>query len=100
MKKFIKTLVTSAILVAIPFLLSAQVNLRHPNNGSTPNTGGHTNVPVGGGGTVGAPINSGIGLLLALGLAYGVKKVYTLKMKENKQKSNAPLNNDQKQIMV
>jgi len=70
MKKFVRILVTSSILVVLPFIISAQICLRHPNDGNAPNTGGQHNNPVG------APIGDGVGIILTLAFAYGAKKVY------------------------
>jgi hypothetical protein len=47
-----------------------------PNNGNNPTQNGNT--PVGGG----APLGSGLLVLMALGAAYGSKKVFELKTKE------------------
>ncbi|MBM3403342.1 MAG: hypothetical protein FJY10_00410 [Bacteroidetes bacterium] len=47
----------------------------HPNNGSGPGPG---NTPVGGG----APIDGGLSILLALGLGYGAKRIYSLKKEQ------------------
>jgi len=75
-----KTLIKkAAALIAVTLLtinLSAQTP-PPPNGGGDPGSG---NTPVGGG----APIAGGIGILLALGAAYGGKKVwkYRKKMKE------------------
>ena len=38
--------------------------------------------PGGSGTPVGAPIDGGMGILLALGLAYGGKKLYTMRIKD------------------
>jgi len=67
MKKAIK-IFTIAMLMAAPVFLFAQ-NPPHPNGGNAPGSG--TNTPVGGG----APIDGGIGILITLGAAYGLKKV-------------------------
>ena len=40
--------------------------------------------PGGGGGTpVGAPIDGGVGILLAMGIAYGGKKLYSLRQSKD-----------------
>jgi len=44
-----------------------------------PPNGGGTGGPGGGGTPVGAPIDGGMGILLALGLAYGGKKLYDMR---------------------
>ncbi len=77
MKKTIKILVISALFFLAPFVLLAQTP-PHPNGGNAPNSGGNTNTPVGGG----APIGSGLVMLIAMGVAYGAKKVYNLSKEE------------------
>jgi hypothetical protein len=68
-KKFISTLTIAAMLL-LPLFMSAQTD--GPGNpGGEPGGG---DVPIGGG----APVGNGIGILLALGAAYGGKKLYTL----------------------
>jgi hypothetical protein len=69
MKTFTKTLATLTTITLLTINLSAQTP-PPPNGGDTPGQGGNT--PVGGG----APIAGGIGILLALGAAYGGKKVW------------------------
>ncbi len=72
MKK-IKRIITTAIFIFAISALSAQTPPPPNNNGggtSSPPNGNNT--PVGGG----APIGSGVAILLALGAAYGGKKVY------------------------
>jgi hypothetical protein len=54
-----------------------------------PPPGGPGGGPGGGGTPVGAPIDSGLGILLALGLAYGGKKLYTIRKNSGKA-SNTP----------
>lgn len=71
MKKLKLILVLFAI-VALP-LLSLSDTPPPPPNG----TGGGG--PGGGGVPVGAPIDGGMGILLALGLAYGGKKLYSMR---------------------
>jgi hypothetical protein len=71
MKTFKKVLSTLLFLLTITLLtinLTAQTP-PPPNGGGSPGSG---NTPVGGG----APIAGGIGILLALGAAYGGKKVW------------------------
>ena len=68
MKKIIKLLVVTAFLMATPLFIIAQ-NPPHPNGGSAPGGG---NTPVGGG----APIGGGLIIMMALGAAYGSKKIY------------------------
>ncbi len=64
--KILRTLVITAFLLIVNGLL-AQVPPPPPAD-----HGGSGNAPAGGG----APIGSGIGILLALGAAYGGRKVY------------------------
>ena len=67
MKKVISFLAISTLLI-LPLFVNAQTS--GPGNpGDTPD-----GTPLGGG----APIGSGIGILIALGAAYGGKKLYTL----------------------
>jgi hypothetical protein len=54
-----------------------------PNGGGSPGSG---NTPVGGG----APIAGGIGILLALGAAYGGKKVYNFHLANRLDKKRKP----------
>ena len=73
MKKIIRKLAAFVTITLITFTLSAQVP-PNPNGGSDPGGG---NTPVGGG----APVGSGLVLLIALGAAYGGKKVYDISKK-------------------
>ena len=74
MKKLIPILVFSLLMFfAMPSF--AQV-ITPPGDGSG-GTSGHD--PVGGG----APIGSGLALILSLGLAYGAKKTFQLKAEED-----------------
>lgn len=66
-----KILTFTAILIISGFTLFAQAP---PTPPSSANEGGDG--PVGGGG---APIGSGIAILLALGAGYGSKKIYNIK---------------------
>jgi len=75
MKKNILTLIISAILAAVPFILNAQ-EPPHPNNGGAPGPG--SNTTVGGG----APICEGISILLALGAMYAGKRVFHFRQKD------------------
>jgi len=68
MKKILKVSIIAALFFIAPVVLLAQ-SPPHPNGGSGP-TGDNT--PVGGG----APVDGGIVMLMALGSAYGAKKVY------------------------
>jgi len=72
MKKM-KQIIAILMFLSIPLWMSAQPP--HPNGGNAP---GPTNIPVGGQ-PIGSPIDGGLSILLAMGLAYGAKKVYQLK---------------------
>ena len=74
--KRIKKLILSAIFIFAIGILSAQTPPPPNGNGSNP-TGGN-NTPVGGG----APIGSGLVILLALGAGYGGMKVYDWKKRK------------------
>ena len=70
---------TSIIITVLIMALSLSVFAQDPpppNGGNNPNSG---NTPVGGG----APIGSGLLILLTMGAAYGSKKMFQLKNKEN-----------------
>ncbi len=70
MKNIIKSLATLITITLLTINFSTAQTPPPPNGGSDPSQGGNT--PVGGG----APIAGGIGILMALGAAYGGKKVY------------------------
>jgi len=73
MKKIV--LIAAVILgLSFPFTLNAQTP-PHPGGGSAPGSGN----TVVGGTSAGAPIGSGTFILLALGLAYASRKVYTMR---------------------
>jgi len=74
MKNYIKTL-----LVVLFFSFSLLSLADPPTPPADPNAGG------GGGGPVGAPIDGGLGILLAMGAAYGGKKLYQAR-KDKKEK--------------
>jgi hypothetical protein len=80
MKTFTKTITALLILITIN-LFTINFSLAQtpppPNGGGSPGSG---NTPVGGG----APIAGGIGILLALGAAYGGKKVYEFRKQRGK----------------
>ena len=71
MKKAIKYLVLSVLLIAAPIFLPTIFAQPHPNN---PGIGGGTDGsgPIGGG----APIGGGFVIMLVLGTVYGSKKVF------------------------
>jgi hypothetical protein len=75
MKTFTKTLATLITIALLTINLSGQTP-PPPNGGNGAPTGDNT--PVGGG----APIAGGIGILLALGAAYGGKKVYDFRKRK------------------
>jgi hypothetical protein len=70
MKTFIKSAATLLTVTLLTINLTLAQTPPPPNGGGDPGSG---NTPVGGG----APITGGIGILLALGAAYGGKKVYS-----------------------
>ena len=72
MKK-VKQIIAIMIFLSIPIWMTAQPP--HPNGGNLP---GPNNTPVGGG-PYPCPIDGGLSILLAMGLAYGAKKVYQVK---------------------
>ncbi len=75
MKKIIATLA-----IAIMFFGANAQDPPHPNDDVNPTQAGSGNSPVGGG----APIAGGIGILMALGAAYGGKKVWEYRKKMGK----------------
>jgi hypothetical protein len=79
MKRIFRILAITIFALAVPVLMFAQTNLRHPNNGNPPQIGNPNNPPVGG--QPGAPIDGGLGVLLTLALAFGAKELHGLKKK-------------------
>ncbi len=73
MKK-IRNILLVTMLMALPLLNFAQPLPSQNGNGS--NVG---QIPVG------APIDGGASILLALGAAYGLKKVFSVRKKEDKE---------------
>jgi hypothetical protein len=71
MKNILGKSLVAALLFLMPLFLTAQ-NPPHPNGGNNPGGG---NTPVGGG----APIDGGLSILIALGAAYGSRKIYQMK---------------------
>jgi hypothetical protein len=69
MKTFIKSAATLLTITLLTINLALAQSPPPPNGGGDPGSG---NTPVGGG----APIAGGIGILLALGAAYGGKKMW------------------------
>jgi hypothetical protein len=69
MKRNFKIILIAVLLVTAPLLMFAQ-NPPHPNGGVNGPGGG----PVGGG----APIGNGVILLVAMGAAYGARKLYQM----------------------
>jgi len=78
MKKLKLILVLFSIM-ALPLLSLSDV--------PPPPPGGTGGGPGGGGTPVGAPIDGGMGILLALGLAYGGKKLYDMRKEKLAQES-------------
>jgi hypothetical protein len=74
MRTLIQSAATLITITLLTLNLSAQTP-PPPNGGGDPGGG---NTPVGGG----APIAGGIGILLALGAAYGGKKVYDFRKRK------------------
>jgi len=74
-KTFAKLLVVGALAMA-PALMIAQ-----PNPGQNSGGGSVGGNPIGGGG---APIGSGIALMLAFGAGYGAKRIYDARKKAKK----------------
>ncbi|NCC74162.1 MAG: hypothetical protein EOM06_12270 [Sphingobacteriia bacterium] len=72
MNRRISKLIAFFALVFISFSTMAQEPPPPPDN---PSSFGGTNGPVGGG----APVGSGLVILLSLGAAYGGKKIYDLR---------------------
>jgi hypothetical protein len=78
MKK-IKQIIAIMIFISIPLWMTAQPP--HPNDGHLPGQGGANNTAVGGA-PCGVPIDGGLSILLAMGLAYGARKVYKVRKEE------------------
>jgi hypothetical protein len=71
MKKIFTSLLFIFLFICLPVLITL---------GDPPGPPGPGGNPVGNGGTpVGAPIDSGVFVLLALGVAYGAMKIYQIK---------------------
>ena len=79
MKKLKLILVLFAVM-ALPLLSLSDV--------PPPPPGGTGGGPGGGGTPVGAPIDGGMGILLALGLAYGGKKLYDMRKEKLEPKED------------
>jgi hypothetical protein len=71
MKRYLRMTFIATLLVAAPVILTAQ-QPPHPNGGVNGPGGG----PVGGG----APVGNGLAILLALGAAYGTRKLYQMRV--------------------
>lgn len=74
MKSNLKKMILIIALVVTPFIVN-QVSAQPDTPGTGSSGGGHS---MGGG----APIGSGIALLISLGAGYGIKKVYSHRKKE------------------
>jgi hypothetical protein len=72
MKKKIRFVFIAVFLTTAPLLLLAQ-QPPHPNGGNAP---GASNGPVGGG----AAIGSGISVIIAMGAAYGMRRLYQIRI--------------------
>ncbi len=77
MKNIIRTLIITA-LVCIGISVWAQAPPPPPGNAQT--GGGGSDGPIGG------PIDGGLGILLALGAAYGGRKLYMSRQEKSKKK--------------
>jgi hypothetical protein len=73
MKRNFKIVLIAALLVTAPLLMLAQAP-PHPNGGAAP-SGTNGNGPVGGG----APVGSGVVILIAMGAAYGARRLYQMR---------------------
>ncbi len=78
-----KTLLTLTFLLSGIFIFHAMAD-EPLDNPPPPPGGGHG----GGGNTQGAPIDGGLGILLALGAGYGAKKLYKARKDKNETDSN------------
>jgi len=67
MKYIMKKLILTIVIAFMAIGLYAQPP--HPNGGDDPNASGNARVPGGG-----APIGSGLAVLMSLGAVYGIKK--------------------------
>jgi len=77
MKTFTKSIAALLTITLLTINFSTAQTPPPPNGGNGAPTPGN-NTPVGGG----APIAGGIGILLALGAAYGWKKVYDFRKRK------------------
>jgi hypothetical protein len=77
MKSLYKLFLIAFIMIFSVSFSMAQLTDPGDGTGGDPTGSGHT--PVGGS----APIGNGLAVLIGLGLAYGSKKIYTLKFEEN-----------------
>ena len=78
MKNIIKTLALS-LIITVATLITATVKADEPPP-PPPSDGSSGNVPGGG-----APIGSGLFILLGLGAAYGGKKIYNYRKKKSEE---------------
>jgi hypothetical protein len=74
MKKIIRHIVILSILVCLPAFLSNIFADQPPDPGGGPGGGDD---PVGGG----SPLGSGLFMMLTLGLAYGTRKLFSIRKK-------------------
>lgn len=72
MKKNISGIVIGVFFIGLVFLSTGLFADTPPDPGGDPNTGGGT--PVGG-----SPVGSGLVILVSMGVAYGVKKIFHFK---------------------
>jgi hypothetical protein len=80
MKSLKKILLTFSFLFASMFMLNAFAD-EPTDNPPPPPGGGHGT----GGNSQGAPIDGGLGILLALGAGYGAKKLYKSRQEKKEE---------------
>jgi len=76
MKNIIKILIAAFLL---SFGISTWAQAPPPPPGNAQTGGGGSPGPIGGNNPAGAPIDGGPGILMAIGLAYGIKKLYQVR---------------------
>ena len=79
MKKSFKKLFIIIFLIASPLVINNVLADDPPAPGGSPTLGGGGAGPVGGQPGGNSPIDGGLSILIALGVAYGSKKVYSLR---------------------
>ncbi len=79
MKKSMRKLFIILFLIASPLVINSVLADDPPSPGGSPLAGGGGAGPVGGQPGGNSPIDGGLSILIALGAAYGAKKVYFLR---------------------